>query len=164
MSDTENDLKTRMKEKLTRWGIFAGIVIVAFLIGLVPMWMQKNQVARELASTQKQLSKSEIRGLLTTALVEANRGEYEAGRKNASEFFSSLRTEYDKNDEGSFPAEEREKLKTIFDNRDSTVTMLAQRDQASIQRLTDIYFTFQKAVGMPSSPGLPGKTAPQPTQ
>jgi hemerythrin-like domain-containing protein len=42
--------------------------------------------------------------------------------------------------------EEHGKLKTIFDNRDSTITMLAQRDQASTERLTDIYVTYQQSV------------------
>lgn len=128
-------------------GIAAGALLIAFLLGFVPMWLQKRAISSELETIKHQLRKSEIRGLLTTALVETNRGEYESGRKNASEFFTLLRAEIDKEDSGSLTKTERDKLKSVMDNRDSTVTMLAQRDQASIQRLTDIYFNYQEIVG-----------------
>lgn len=146
MSDTELDFKSRIQQKLVSWGIFGVILLIVFLIGLVPVWMQKRAVANELATTQKQLRKSEIKGLLTTAIVESNRGEYEPARKDTSEFFTRLQAEIDKGEESALTKEEREKLTTIFANRDATITMLAQRDQASTQRLTDIYVNYQKAV------------------
>jgi len=144
----ENDSITIEKppSNLRRWGIYAFVLLVVFLLGLIPMWLQKRQVSNELETTQKQLRKSEIKGLLTTAIVESKRGEYEPSRKNTSEFFTRLNAEIDKNDESALTKEERAKLKTIFDNRDSTITMLAQRDQASTERLTDIYVTYQQAV------------------
>lgn len=144
----ENDSMTVEKSpsNLRRWGIYALVLLVVFLLGLIPMWLQKRQVSQELETTQKQLRKSEIKGLLTTAIVESKRGEYEPARKNTSEFFTRLNAEIDKNDESALTKEERAKLKTIFDNRDSTITMLAQRDQASNERLTDIYVNYQQAV------------------
>ena len=57
MSDTELDFKSRIQQKLVSWGIFGVILLIVFLIGLVPMWMQKRAVANELATTQKQLRK-----------------------------------------------------------------------------------------------------------
>lgn len=144
----ENDSITVEKppSNLRRWGIYALILLVVFLLGLIPMWWQKRQVSNELETTQKQLRKSEIKGLLTTAIVESKRGEYEPARKNTSDFFTRLNAEIDKGETSALTKEERGKLKTIFDNRDSTITMLAQRDQASTERLTDIYITYQQAV------------------
>ncbi len=144
----ENDSITVEKKSsnLTRWGIYALILLIVFLLGLVPMWLQKREVAQELETTQKQLRRSEIDGLLTTAIVESKRGEYEPARKETSEFFTRLDAEIKKEDESALTKDERGKLKSIFDNRDSTITMLAQRDQASVERLTDIYVAYRKAV------------------
>ena len=144
----ENDSITVEKKSsnMTRWGIYALILLVVFLLGLVPMWLQKREVAQELETTQKQLHRSEIEGLLTTAIVESKSGEYEPARKETSEFFTRLDAEIKKDDESALTKDERGKLKSIFDNRDSTITMLAQRDQASVERLTDIYVAYRKAV------------------
>ncbi|MGI8554774.1 MAG: hypothetical protein ACR2LT_00220 [Pyrinomonadaceae bacterium] len=142
-------IKEKMQSSLTRWGIFGVILLVVFLLGFVPMWMQKRTVVDELAATQNQLRKSEIRGLLTTAIVESHRGEYEPARQDASEFFTRLRAEIDKGDSSALTKEERDKLGATFANRDATITMLAQRDQASVQRLTDIYENYRQAVKQP---------------
>lgn len=139
-----SDFKRTAQQKLIRLGIIATILLVAFLIGLVPMWIQKRAVANELVATQKHLQRSEINILLTTAIVESNRGEYEAARKNASDFFTRVQAEIDKGDESSLNEEERKQLVAIFANRDTTITMLAQRDQASTERLTDIYEIYRK--------------------
>lgn len=154
----ENEPMTVEKppNNVRRWGIYALVLLVVFLLGLIPMWLQKRQVSNELETTQKQLRKSEIKGLLTAAIVESKRGEYEPARKNTSEFFTRLNAEIDRNDQSALTADERAKLKTIFNNRDSTITMLAQRDQASTERLTDIYVTYQQALGqtLPASPSV----------
>ncbi len=144
----ENDSITVEKKSsnLTRWGIYALILLVVFLLGLVPMWLQKREVAQELETTQKQLRRAEIEGLLTTAIVESKRGEYEPARKDTSEFFTRLDAEIKKEDESALTKDERGKLSSIFNNRDGTITMLAQRDQASVERLTDIYVAYRKAV------------------
>lgn len=163
MKETDSTTVEKPQSNLTRWGIYALILLIVFLLGLIPMWLQKRQVSQELDTTQKQLSKSEIKGLLTTSIVEAKRGEYESARKDTSEFFTRLDAEIKKAEESALTSEERDKLKTIFDNRDGTITMLAQRDQASIERLTDIYIIYQTAVGRTSTaPPVSPSTAASP--
>lgn len=154
----------KSQSNLTRWGLYALILLLVFLMGFIPMWLQKRDVAQQLDATQKQLRKSEIKGLLTTAIVEAKSGEYEVARRDASEFFTRLRAEIDKSEQSALIGEERGKLKTIFDNRDSTITMLAQRDQASTERLTDIFVNYQTAIGQPpaASPTLDASPAASP--
>ncbi len=144
----DNDTVTEKSgSSLTKWGIYALILLVVFLLGLIPMWMQKRDVVKELDTTQKQLRRAEIKGLLTTSIVESKRGEYETARKDTSEFFTRLNTEIEKGEESALTSDERGKLKQIFNNRDGTITLLAQRDQASTERLTDIYVDYQSAVG-----------------
>ena len=143
----ESNLKSKAKKKLVRWGIFAGVLLIAFLLGFVPMWLNARNCAAEHEVTKKVLVKEEIENLITTAIVDARRGEYEPARKDASDFFTKLRTETDKGEESAYPAEQNEKLKTVFATRDAVITMLAQRDQASEERLTDVYLAYHKAIG-----------------
>lgn len=154
---SEKDIKVKEKKSpLVRWGIYAVILLIVFLLGLVPMWIQKRAVDAELAASQKLLRKSEIKGLLTSSIVEAKRGEYENARKGSSDFFTRLRTEEETGDEGFLTEQERAKVKPIFDARDTVITMLAQRDPASLERLTNIYATYMQALGV----AQPATTAP----
>jgi hypothetical protein len=152
MSEKDSTIKSEGKSKLAKWGAIAAGLLVVFLLGLVPMLIQKWAVQKELATTQTQLRKVEIKGLLTTSIVEAKRGEYEPARQNMSSFFQRLRAEEEKADEGFLTKDERGKIKPIFEARDTIITMLAQRDQASVERLTDIYATYQQAMGIPQPP------------
>ncbi|MBK9164357.1 MAG: hypothetical protein IPM21_10690 [Acidobacteria bacterium] len=65
-------------------------VLVAFLIGLVPMWLMARSNAAERDAALTQLRRSEISNLLSSSIVEARRGEYETLRQQTSEFFTSL--------------------------------------------------------------------------
>lgn len=132
---------------LPSWAIWAVVLLAVFLLGFVPMWLQYRNAAQTTEETQRMLRKSEVKNLLLTAIVEARNGEYETGRQNASDFFTNLNSEIEKGDGGNLTATEREKLKPIFTNRDNIITMLAQRDPASAERLTDIYAIYKQAFG-----------------
>ncbi|MEO6051603.1 MAG: hypothetical protein ABIP78_09775 [Pyrinomonadaceae bacterium] len=161
MSDNETDLKDRMTQKLKYWGTIAGIVIAAFLIGLVPMWLNARNNAAERDAARTELRKSEIVNLLSASIVDARRGEYETARQEASDFFTRLRNEDEKGDLGFLTADQRSKIKPIFVERDATITMLAQRDPAALDRLTNVYVSFTQTVSKMTntvSPS-PGSTA-----
>lgn len=148
----------KMKSLLIKLGIVAALLSVAFLVGFVPMWLQAQQAASDHEVTKKLLRTAELRGLLTSSIVDAGQGEYEPARQEISDFFSSLRAEVNKGEDSALTVEQREKLKPIFDKRDSTVTMLAQRDQTSTQRLMEIYKSYRQAVA--NTPAA----SPQPTK
>ncbi len=161
MSDDETGLKDKMKQKLMFWGIIAGIVVAAFLIGLVPMWITARNNAAERDTARTELRKSEIANLLSGSIVDARRGEYETARQEASDFFTRLRVEDEKGDSGFLTADQRSKIKPIFSDRDATITMLAQRDPAALDRLTNVYMSFTQTVSTTtnSASASPGSTA-----
>lgn len=140
-------IRERTQSRLPGWAIWGLVLLLAFLLGFVPMWLNSRSVSQELAATQKQLHRAEIKNSLTTAIVEAQNGEYETARQNASEFFTNLDAEIAKGNEGSLTTEQSQKLKPVFTNRDAIITMLAQRDPASVMRLTDIYTVYKQAFG-----------------
>ena len=160
---SETDVKIKEKSgsgKIVKLAVICAVVIIAFLVGFVPMMVQKWKVQDELTSTQKQLRRSEIKGLLTTAIVEAKRGEYEQARQNASSFFTRLDVEQKAEENERFlKAEEISKLGPIFTERDAIITMLAQRDPASVERLTNIYSAFMEAT-VTANPQSTLETAP----
>lgn len=140
-------IREKTQSKLPGWAIWGFALLVVFLLGFAPMWWQYRKANEAHEATQKQLRKAEIKNLLTTAIVEAKNGEYETARQNASEFFTNLDAEIKKADEGNLTTDQREKLKPIFTNRDNMITLLAQRDPASVERLTDIYAVYKQGAG-----------------
>ena len=143
----ETDIKSMEQSKLVKFGIFAVVLLIVFLLGLVPMWLKARTGAAEHEVTKKLLVKSELKGLVTTAIVDSGRGEYESARQDVSNFFTRLQSDLDKGEESAYSKQQREKLKAIFGNRDAMITMLAQRDQASVQRLSDLHNLYRDAVG-----------------
>ncbi len=146
MSDNNTSFTDRIKAKLQHWGVIAGAVLAAFLIGFVPMWLTARSNAAERDTAMTQLSMSEVRGLLSSSIVDARRGEYEAARQELSEFFTRLRAEQGQGDKGFLTADQRTKIEPLFADRDPAITMLAQRDPAALDRLTGVYVLYSEAV------------------
>jgi hypothetical protein len=148
MEENVTSQPSGIQRAATRWLIYLAVLAIAFLIGFVPMWLKLRQANADAAVTQTQLRKAEIANLLTSAIVESRVGEYESARQKTSEFFTRLQAEIDKGDEGYLTADQRAQVAPIFQSRDTLITLLAQRDPASGDRLTDIYAVYQRAIGI----------------
>lgn len=147
MSDTEIRTENGFRGKLIKLGIIAVVSIIVFLAGFIPMWMKANSEAANHSTTMKMLTRREISNLITTAIVEARRGEYESARQKTSDFYTRLDAQIQNGESSAYSSVQNESLKAAFSNRDMIITLLAQRDPASVERLTDIYLIYQKAVG-----------------
>jgi len=66
--------------------IYAVVLIVVFLLGLIPMWLTARERAFNLAETQRQLKVAEMQNMLASAVIDARRAEYEPARQTASDF------------------------------------------------------------------------------
>ena len=151
MSDTEIRTENGLKGKLIKIGIIAVVLIIVFLAGFIPMWLKAGKEAAVHSNTTKTLTRSEIANLITTAIVEARRGEYESARQKMSDFYTRLDAQIQSGESSAYSGVQNEGLKAAFANRDMIITLLAQRDPASVERLNDIYLIYQKAVGEPVS-------------
>jgi hypothetical protein len=127
--------------------IYAGVLLVVFLLGFVPMWLQARASAARLAEAERQLTLVGMQGDLASASLDARRGDYEPARQAASRFFTSLRAEIDKGDTSYFTQAQRTGVQPLFDGRDEIITLLARSDPASADRLSDLYVAYRKAVG-----------------
>lgn len=134
---------------LRRVGIYAAILGIVFLLGLVPMWLTARERAEGLAGAEGRLRVSEMENFLGSAALNAGRGEYEQARQATSEFFTRLRPEVDLRDRSAIAPQRQQAVEGLFVARDEIITLLARNDPAAAARLNNLYFAFRSAIGKP---------------
>lgn len=132
---------------MRRFIIYAGVLLVVFLLGFVPMWLQARASAARLADAERRLTLTGMQGDLASAAIDARRGDYEPARQTVSQFFTSLRAEVDKGDTSNFTEAQRAGVQPLLAGRDEVITLLARSDPASADRLSDLYVAYRKASG-----------------
>jgi hypothetical protein len=135
------------RSPLRRVIIYGGVLLVVFLLGFIPMWLQARTSAARLADAERRLTLVGMRNDLASAAVDARRGDYEPARQTVSQFFTSFRAEIDKGDGSGLTQAQRAQVQPLFAGRDEIVTLLARSDPASADRLSDLYVAYRKAVG-----------------
>ena len=111
------------------------------------MWMTARTRASERDTAQAALRISALQNTLANATIDARRGEYEPARQAASDFFTNLRAEIERGRDSVFNETQQNILRSIFDTRDDTITLLARSDPASADRLVDLYNKYRQATG-----------------
>jgi biopolymer transport protein ExbB/TolQ len=129
---------------LRRIVIYAAVLLVVFLLGLIPMWLKAGERASDLAAAQRELRLLQMQNTLASAVIDARRAEYEQARQAASNFFTSLSSEVDRASESALTQPQREKVTPLFTERDELITLLARSDPASADRLSNLYVSYRK--------------------
>lgn len=133
-------------KRIRRLTLYAAVVLVVFLAGLVPMWLTSLRHERERDTAQASLRISNLQNSLANAAIDARRGEYEPARQAASDFFTNLGIEFARERDSVFNEAQRNVLRTMFETRDDTITLLARSDPASADRLVDLYTKYRQAI------------------
>lgn len=145
-----SDNSIRRNQRVRRLLLYAALLLIVFLAGLVPMWLTSRTHARERDAAQASLQVSKLQNSLANAAIDARRGEYEPARQAASDFFTNLQIEIARGRDSVFNEGQRSALRSMFDTRDDTITLLARGDPASADRLVDLYTKYRQAAA--SSP------------
>lgn len=124
--------------------IYAGVLLVVFLLGFVPMWLKARAANNRLADTERQLTLARTQNNLSSAVIDARRGEYEPARQAVSQFFTTLQAEIAKADSSSYTQAQRAQLQQVSAGRDELITLLARSDPASADRLADLFVGYRK--------------------
>jgi hypothetical protein len=124
--------------------IYAGILLVVFLLGFVPMWLKARNTTNTLMETEHRLFLATIQNDLASAVIDARRGDYEPARQAVSRFFTSSREEVDKGSSSSYTQAQRQAMQPLFAGRDELITLLARSDPASADRLSDLFVAYRK--------------------
>ena len=124
---------------MRRYLIYAGVLLIVFLLGLVPMWLKGRTAANNLAEAEHQLALSKTPNDLASAVIDARRGDYEPARQAVSRFFTSLSA-----DSSNYTDAQRTSLQPLLAGRDELITLLARNDPASADRLSDMFVSYRK--------------------
>ena len=127
-----------------RWLIYAVILAIVFLVGFVPTCMTARRRGIERDTAQTALRISNMQNSLGNAMVDARAGNYELARQATSDFFTKLGAEVEQ--ARIFDSAQQTKLRSVLEQRDATITMLARNDPYSPDHLTKLYNQYREAV------------------
>jgi hypothetical protein len=148
MSTTEETKPSQTDPRVKRIAIFAAIVLVAFLVGLVPMGLKAWNRGKERDAAQREFRLCKLQSGLASATISARRGDYEPARKATSDFFSALHFQLEPaSGQSDLTSPQRDALRPLMNDRDNLITLLARSDPASADRLSDLYLSYQKTMG-----------------
>jgi hypothetical protein len=145
-----NSGNSTWNNRVRRLILYAAVLLVVFLAGLVPMWLTSRTYARERDAAQASLRISNLQNALANAAIDARRGEYEPARQAASDFFTNLQIETGRGRDSVFNEAQRDVLRPMFEKRDETITLLARSDPASADRLVDLYTKYRQTTASAS--------------
>jgi hypothetical protein len=136
-----------LSSAVKRYGIYLVVALFIFLLGLIPMWLKADATAAQRDGAQRELHLSRMQNMLASSAVDAQRGEYEPARQEASDFFTALREQLDKNvKDATLTPQQRDGLKPLLAERDELITLLARNDPAAAPRLLNMHAEFRKAL------------------
>jgi hypothetical protein len=126
--------------------IYVALLLVAFLRGLVPIWLKARKCASSLSEAERRSSLAKTQNFLGSAAIDARRGDYEPARQAASDFFTLLGTETSKGVDSALSQQKKDAAQPLLAQRDQIITLLARGDVASANMLSDLYVAYRKLV------------------
>lgn len=126
--------------------IYVTLLIIAFLLGFVPMWIKAREYSRNLSEAEHQLNLARTQNFLASAVIDARRGDYESARQAASDFFTSLRELTEIEGDLALSRVQKEAMHSLLNQRDGIITLLARGDLASADRLSDLYVSYREVM------------------
>jgi len=144
-----SDVLTIEPEKKSSRPLFILIgLLVAFLLGFIPMWMKARDQTTVREKAEHELALMRIVKDLGAAAIDARRAEYEAARVEASAFFTAAHFEIDQRDKSPLTQQQRDGLLPLLGSRDELITLLARSDPAAADKLSTLYVGVRKVLGI----------------
>ena len=144
MSEDLQPTRTKSSSTMQRYLIYAGVLLIVFLLGLIPMWLKARTATSNLAEAEHQLVLCRAQSDLASAVIDARRGDYEPARQTLSRFFTSLSADINKGSSSNYTEAQRNSMQPLFAGRDELITLLARNDPASADRLSDLFLAYRK--------------------
>ena len=117
------------------------ILVLVFLLGFVPQYLEKRQMQRELNISIEKLKLSELRDLAGLMLLEGLRQNYGVARDYSSQYFDKLRETSEAVNNSTL----KRSLQVLLNNRDTVMAALSKADPASASQLQAIFAETQAA-------------------
>ena len=142
--------------------------IMAFLLGFGWQYASAYSRGKRLDATNRELRLARLEGMLALAVIEAQRGNSERARQEASAFYTEAQRAVTaaraRAERDATLAEPEETLRQILQGRDSTVTLLSRSDAAATAMLARQHRAYRGAlyVTPTSDGGTPAPSAAPP--
>jgi hypothetical protein len=146
MSENLQSEPVKTTHGIRRFIIYVALLLLAFLLGFVPMWFKSRECSSSLAEAERQSILARMENSLASAAIDARRGDYETARQAASDFFTILRAETNKGGDSALSQAQKDDAQPLFTQRDQIITLLARGDAASADLLSDLYVSYRKLV------------------
>lgn len=146
MSEYQPAERVKTSHRIRGFFIHVVLLLVAFLLGFVPMWWLNTQCAVKLSDVERRSSLVKMQNVLGAAAIDARRGQFEAARQAASDFFTFLRAETTEGVNTALSQAQIDAAEPLFTRRDQIITLLARGDAASADMLSDLYVEYRKLV------------------
>ena len=117
------------------------MLVLVFLLGFMPQYLEKRQLQRELAISIEKLKLSELRDLAGLMLLEGLRQNYGVARDYSSQYFDKLRETSEQAENSTLKTQ----LQELLDSRDTVTAALSKADPASASQLQEIFVKTQAA-------------------
>ena len=146
MSENWESEPVKTTHRVRGFIITVALLVLAFLLGLVPMWLTSRDCSSRLADAERQSSLVRMENSLASAAIDARRGDYETARQAASDFFTALRTETGNGVDSALSEPEITSLQPLLTRRDEIITLLARGEATSADLLSDLYVSYRELV------------------
>ena len=144
MTDNVRSKPAETTHRIRGFSLYVGRLLVAFLLGFVPMWLKSRERSNSLSEAECQLRLVRMENRLISAAMDARRRDYETARLAASDFFTFLRAETSKGVDSALSQAQIADSEPVFAQRDEIITLLARGDAASEDLLSDLYVSYRK--------------------
>lgn len=145
--NTENsaDQVAVPSSKIGQWRQYATVFVAGLLLAALPLAFFLFQTTRDRNAISLDLRAASLELSLVRATVLARNGDYSTARDEASSFFTSARTEVDRQSD-TLDTAHTTALKNLLLERDPVITLLARSDPASAERLAQLYLSYRGSV------------------
>jgi hypothetical protein len=138
--------QSRTTHRIRRLVIYVALLLLAFLLGFVPMWIKSRECASRLAEAERQSSLARMENSLVSAAMDARRGDFETARVAASDFFTVLRAATSTDVDSALSQAQSDGARPLLAQRDQIITLLSRGDAASADLLSDLYVSYRELV------------------
>jgi hypothetical protein len=117
------------------------ILVLVFLLGFVPQYLEKRQIQSEIAISSEKLKMSELRDLAGMMLLEVLRQNYGVARDYSSQYFEKLRNTSEQVENSTL----KTSLQELLNSRDTVTAALSKADPDSASQLQAMFAKTQAA-------------------
>lgn len=137
------------------WLVAILAIIIAFGVGYGWQYTKAMELQKELKATRARLQVQKLYVELGQTAFEAQRGNYEEARRDASGFFTALQSAVD-----SMNADQRAPFEPILAQRDNVITALSRANPDAADMLSGLFARIRGQA--PPAMRVPAESAAQP--